>query len=118
MIEIITFITQDKIVFWALQAFIIGLSLFAFVRDYLHKGSGLAVTRGKESRERLRIAVSGFTSVILALIISVSTEAQGHKVFMTIVDLICIYYLGLFNSWTRNKIIWIYTKFENKVENL
>ncbi len=118
MIEVITFITQDRIVFWVLQAFIIGLSLFAFIRDYLHKGSGLAVTRGKESRQRLRIVASGFTSVVLSLIISVSKEAEGYKVFITIFDLICIYYLGLFNSWARNKIIGIYTKFESKVENL
>lgn len=117
MIEIITSLTQDKIIFWAIQALIVSLSLLGVLNEILNKRSGRAVKRGEKGNTVFYIFY-GIISVILLQIVSITKEAEGYKVFFIILDLLLVLYLCFFNSWSRNKIIGIYGKFENKIERL
>lgn len=115
-INFITFI-QDRYIFWLFQGLLIIFTLVGILTEFLNSNSGKVVTRGAQSRNIFYI-IYGILSVVFLAIIQVTSQAREYKVFITIVDLLLLMYLCFFNSWSRNKIMGLYIKFESKVEKL
>ncbi len=116
-LEILNFIIKDSFFFWSVQGLLIVLVILGIIKELTNKSNGRVVSRGKKSNQLLYIAY-GVISVAIFQFINVSQEGNGYKVFITFFDLLLVFYLCFFNSWSRNKIIGIYVKFERKIENL
>lgn len=115
-INIIT-MTQDKYIFWLFQGLLVIFTIIGILVEFSNSNSGRVVTRGSQSRNIFYV-IYGILSVIFLSIIQVTSEAKEYKVIITIVDLLLLMYLCFFNSWSRNKIMGLYIKFESKVEKL
>ena len=115
----INFITliQDKTTFWFIQFLLAFLVIFSLIVEKYNGNSGRVVKRGRGGNKIFYYAY-GILSVVVLNIIQNSVAGIGYKVAITIFDLLLLVYLCFFNSWSRNKIIGVYIKFENKTENL
>jgi len=80
------------------------------------KGPGVRVKRGPKSRHKFQIAY-GFGTVIMLQIINSSNAFTGHKVLLSIINIIILCYLCFLNGWFRNKIICWISKWEEMWED-
>ena len=91
------------------QVVLIGMAFIAMVRAACMRGP--EVFRGRESRRRFGV-VYGFASVIMLQVINTSEAFKGHKVLLSFLDVLLLFYLCFLNSWSRNKIIGLISKWE------
>ena len=117
IMEFLTLISSEKIIFWFFQIIFIIIFVYSVIIENFNKSSGRTVGRGKESQYALYY-IYGMLSVILLQIISSSIEIKKNTTFFILLNIIILTYLCFFNSWSRNKIIGIYSKFKNKIEQL
>ncbi len=121
-LKYLIFLTHDQIVFWLLQIILLLIFLYACIYPkyiaYRNERGGVnfTTTREEKSLKYLRNFASGFTSIILAVMISIADVAYGHKVFIFLLDIIIVLYLSYYNDWFRNKLIGIYSRIEQKEE--
>ena len=123
MLKYLIFLTHDKTTFFILQSILLFVLLYVIVyskyRSYHNRknGLGLVVRRGEKSNSYFHHFAFSFISVVLAVIIGIADTAHGHKVFIFLVDVIIILYISYYNSWSRNKLVGIYSRLEQKKEN-
>lgn len=108
---------SDKFFFWLFQTVFIFIFLHSAFMEKINENSGRTVKRGKEGQYALYY-IYGILSVILLQIVSSSTAIKDFTTFFIILNSFILTYLCFFNSWSRNKIIGIYNKFKNKIEQL
>ena len=123
LIKVLLVVLQDKMMLWIFEIFLVAVFFYVLFRSMYDKrknrssGLSISVKRGKESVNYFHQFATGFTSLILGVIISISEVAKGHKVFLFLFDLIIVLYLSYWNSWSRNKIVGLFTKIEKKEED-
>ena len=94
-----------------------GMTLFAMVRAawarqrQRHSNLKAEIIRGPESKRRFGV-VYGFASVIALQVINSSEAFKGHKVLLSLLDLLFLFYLCFLNSWSRGMIIGWMSKWE------
>jgi hypothetical protein len=89
--------------------------LSAILGSYRMKRDDASVKRGEKSWNYFYLAY-GVLSVIFIQVISLSESGKGYKVYIALVDLGTLLYLGFFNGWFRNKIIDFVVKSQTKEE--
>jgi len=106
---------SDHYAMLVMQALLFAFAAFAIARAaWLRRprgGATLSVRRGPESHRRLGL-VYGFTSVITLQLINSSEAFKGHKVFLSFVDLLILFYLCFINGWFRNMVLGWISKWE------
>ena len=114
------FLLNDRVIFPIFEIAFIGLCIFAFLRErgwFAKKSSVVAtVKRGEESWKKFNLAF-GIASVVLMQIINSANFLKGYKTIISIFDLSMLIYLAFFNSWFRNKTIWLIAKSQQKEES-
>ena len=79
-------------------------------------GASLTVTRGNESMGRFFGFYAAISGLLVAICLS-SDFAKDHRVFWSILDVMLVAYVCLFNIWFRNKLLgWVehLTKIETR----
>jgi hypothetical protein len=106
---------SDRLAIIIIEALLFAFALFAIVRAARlrrqHGGATLTVMRGPESRKKLGL-VYGFASVNTLQLINISDAFNGHKVVLSVVDLLILFYLCFLSSWIRNRILGWVSKWE------
>ena len=110
---------SDRYAIIVMQALLFAFAVFAIGRAAWPRrprgGVTLSVRRGPESHRRLGL-VYGFASVMTLQLINTSEAFKGHKVFLSFVDLLILFYLSFVNGWFRNKVLGWISKWETTPE--
>jgi len=117
VIELLKNIISDRYLFLLFQISVFIIFIFAIIKEIMAKycNPKRTITRGDESISKLHIAY-GISSVLIIQIINISTVYNNHKVFISISNILILFYLCYFNSWSRNKIMNFLSSIKNKKE--
>lgn len=111
---------SDPIIFPLLfQLLFFALFLYAVAKErgwLTRRGIALRVKRGEKSWGHFNLAY-GIASVLLLQVINMADALQGYKTIISLVDLLILTYLAFFNSWSRNAIIGIISRSQEKWES-
>ena len=117
MIEFAQFLISDVIVLPLFEFLLGGFAIYGFLRDQVATGFAV-VRREAESNTFLQYV---FSAVFLFLAFEVVDSADaflGYKTILHVYNFVVIAYLSLFCCWSRNKIIGLKLRVEQKQENL
>lgn len=106
---------SDIVIILLLHLGLLILVLYAIFVSYRMKLDCASVKRSERGWNYLYLAY-GVLSVIVTQVISLSEFGKGYKIFIALVDLGTLLYLGFFNSWFRNKIISFVVRSQTKEE--
>lgn len=112
---------DDSTMLWLVQALVVLTTLFLFCLDRFHDyragKSGLVaeVTRSDKSMTKYYAVYASANGLLVALVLSVET-AEGYRVFLTIINTACCFYIFVMNQYMRNKTIELTGKL-TKVES-
>lgn len=116
---IVRTLLSDRVIFPLFELLLLGLCLYAVAKErrWFARGRGatLSVKRGEISWGYLNLAY-GIVSVVLLQVVIVAEALEGHKTIISLVDLVILAYLTFSNSWSRNAIIGIISRFRQKWE--
>jgi len=112
---IFQFIISDIVVILFLHLGLLITVLSAILGSDRMKRDGAVVKRSEKSWNYFYLAY-GVLSVIATQVISLSEYGKGYKVYIALVDLGALLYLGFFNDWFRNKVIYFVVKSQTKEE--
>jgi hypothetical protein len=113
--KIFQFMISDMFMILLLHLGLLVIVLYSIFGSYRMKNDLGRVKRGEKSWNYFYLAY-GVLSVIVIQVIGLSEFGKGYKVFMALVDVGTLLYLGFFNSWFRNKIIGFVVKSQTKEE--
>lgn len=103
---------SDQVWFTAFQVLLGFVFLYAFFRKENSPASG--VSRGSKSREIMKKPISPVVNLLLVVLFSITTFPEGGKVMWYLLDLAIVNYLFLWNGWFVNKVIGVYSQWENR----
>jgi len=117
--SIVRTLLGDRVIFPLFEFLFFGVFLYAVARErgWFTKRGRLArrAKRGEKSWGYFNLAY-GIASVVLLQIINVADALEGYKTVISLVDLVILTYLAFFNSWSRNAIIGIISRSQQKWE--
>lgn len=109
----------DSAVFTALQAAILILLLYGWVKDqtWLRRETGVEATvkRG-EGSWALFPAMFGLLALVVVEVNNTTEAWKGYKTITTLADLAALIYLCYFSSWFRNKTVGAFVRSRNMEE--
>lgn len=117
--SIVRTLLNDRVIFPLFEFLFFGVFLYAVARErgWFTKRGRLTrrAKRGEKSWGYFNLAY-GIASVVLLQIINVADALEGYKTLISLVDLVILTYLAFFNSWSRNAIIGIISRSQQKWE--
>jgi hypothetical protein len=106
---------QDKYLFYILEGSILIILIVAILIDIINKSNRRRVKRGRKSLSKIK---DFFFLITTWGVIELTINTAGpFKIFFCIFNMSIFIYLIFFNSWFRNLIITVTSRFENKLEN-
>ncbi len=119
ILAIVRMVLSDRVIFPFFELLFFALFLCAVAKECRwlprDREAFARVKRGEISWGYLSLAY-GIVSVVLLQVINVAEVLEGHKTIMSLVHLVMLAYLTFFNSWSRNAIIGIISRFKEKWE--
>ena len=114
-INLIKFLS-DKYMFPLIQALLVILTVIALIKASPQQGATLSVERGPQSMALFYGFYAAASGLLVAICLSIDDKiAKDYRIFWTLLDVLIILYLCLYNPWFRNKLLgWAYylTKIE------
>ena len=113
LIDKLSELLADTIVFPVLQLCLVMFVLFAVLRSWIRSKSNsrgkvkASVIRGEVSMGYFYAAYAVINGLLIAICLSVDIT-KNHRVIWVIIDTLLVAYLCIFNQWFRNILIsWI-----------
>lgn len=107
---------SDKYMFPLIQVFLVVLTVFALIKVIPQQGANLSVERGPQSMALFYGFYAATSGLLVAICLSTDVKiAKDYRIFWSLLDVLIILHLCLYNSWFRNKLLgWAYylTKIE------
>lgn len=113
---------SDAYLFPAIQIALLSFFFFSLLMSFMQSikagrgGVSLTVTRGNESMGRFFAFYAAISGLLVAICLS-TDYAKDHRVFWSVLDVLLVAYVCLYNIWFRNKLLgWVdhLTKIETR----
>lgn len=109
--ENLFFYFSDIVWFSVLQIIICAI---AFISVFKSAPTGISLVRGKESINYLTGITSAIFLGFLTVVFSITSFPVEGKVFLFFANSFLALYLGLWNFWSTNKIVSLYSKYKQR----
>ena len=111
------FLISDAIILPLFEFFLAGFAVYGFLCDRVATGFAV-VKRGADSNSFLQYVFSAVFLFLAFEVVDSADEFLGYKAILHVYNFVVIAYLSLFCCWSRNKIIGLKLRVEQKQENL